>query len=193
MTQPLWTPSAERCAGAAMTEFMGHIAKVTGREIATYEDLHAFSVREPAKFWSELWTYTGVVGEKGSEPYLVDADKMPGANFFPNARLNYAENALSKRGPQTALVFWGEDKVRRRVSWDGLRGEVGQMQAVLTELGIGPGDRVAAMLPNCPEAVMGLLSVSSIGAVWSVMLARFRRPRCRRPLRPDRPACAARL
>ena len=100
MTQPLWTPSAERCAGAAMTEFMGHIAKVTGREIATYEDLHAFSVREPAKFWSELWTYTGVVGEKGSEPYLVDADKMPGANFFPNARLNYAENALSKRGPQ---------------------------------------------------------------------------------------------
>src|SRR6476620_11383916 len=167
MTQPLWTPSTERCAGAAMTEFMGHIAKVSGREIATYEDLHAFSVTESAKFWSELWTYTGVVGEKGSEPYLTDADKMPGASFFPNARLNYAENALAKRGRETALVFWGEDKVRRRVSWDELRGEVAQMQAVLTAAGIGPGDRVAAMLPNCPEAVMGLLAVSSIGAVWS--------------------------
>lgn len=167
MNEPLWAPSPERCANANLTRFMAEAAAETGRPIATFEALHAFSVAEPARFWSLLWSYLGVVGDKGAEPWLTGADQMPGAAFFPAARLNYAENLLKLRGPEPAVVFWGEDKVRRRLSRDGLRAEVGRLQAVLREAGITPHDRVAAMLPNCPEAICGLLATAATGAVWS--------------------------
>ena len=86
--------------------------------------MHRYSVAEPGAFWSGLWDFAEVVGDKGRPPYLVDADKMPGARFFPDAKLNFAENLLRHEGAGPALVFWGEDKVKRRMSWDELRGEV---------------------------------------------------------------------
>jgi acetoacetyl-CoA synthetase len=107
------------------------------------------------------------LGDKGNPPYLADESKMPGARFFPQARLNFAENLLRKDGAATALAFWGEDKVKRRVSWAELRAEVARAADALREAGVGEGDRVAAILPNMPEAIVSVLAAASIGAVWS--------------------------
>src|SRR5690606_7908254 len=101
--------------------------------------------------------------------YLIDGDKMPGARFFPNAKLNFAENLLAGAALASgdALVFRGEDKVSRRMSADELRRQTAQLQGLLSRAGIKSGDRVAAMLPNVPEAIIGMLATSSLGAVWS--------------------------
>lgn len=149
-----------------MTDFARQAAVVAGRAFTGYADLHRWSVEEPAAFWSLVWDFCGVTGEKG-ETLLVDADRMPGATFFPEARLNFAENLLRKSGPSDALVFKGEDKVDRRLSWDELASLVSRLQQLLGEVGVKKGDRVAAMLPNVPEAIAAMLATASIGAVWS--------------------------
>src|SRR5690606_17416559 len=97
----------------------------------------------------------------------VDANKLPGARFFPNARLNFAENVLRRLPEGQALVFWGEDKVKRRLSSAELKTQVAQVQAMLRDAGISAGDRVAAILPNMPEAIVSILGAAAEGAVWS--------------------------
>jgi acetoacetyl-CoA synthetase len=98
---------------------------------------------------------------------MVDGDKMPGARFFPDARLNFAENLLKKSGAGDALVFRGEDKVERRMSWDELRALVSRLQQLFSSHGVEAGDRVAAMMPNMPETIACMLAAASIGAIWS--------------------------
>ena len=167
MTDPLWTPGESRIAQSNLAAFCSWISAHTGRPLSGYHELHGFSTDYPAEFWSAIWDFAGVVGDKGLPPFLADADKMPGAVFFPAARLNFAENLLRHRGTGTALVFWGENKVKRRLNWDELRAQVGQTAAALREAGVEPGDRVAGMLPNMPEGIVGVLAAASIGAVWS--------------------------
>jgi acetoacetyl-CoA synthetase len=121
----------------------------------------------PGVFWSAIWDFCGVCGEKGPQPYISDEEKMPGASFFPNAKLNFAENLLTKHNQNAAIVFWGEDKVKRRMSWDELSALVSRLQQFMASQGIGPGDRVAAMLPNVPEAIAAMLAAASLGAIWS--------------------------
>ena len=111
-------------------------------------------------------TIRGVIGEKGGR-LLIDGDKMPGAKFFPDAQLNFAENLLRKKGAGDALVFRGEDKVSYRLSWDELHALVSRAQQALKAEGVGKGDRVAAMLPNLPESIALMLAVTSLGAIWS--------------------------
>ncbi len=158
---PLWRPSPERVAAAAMTRFM----KLEG--CADYDALYAQSIADPGRFWKAVWDFCGVVGDPGPPPYLTDADKMPGAQFFPGARLNYAENLLKRDDDSDAILFWGEDKVKRRLSRRELNQAVARCAAALKKAGIGVGDRVAGYLPNMPEAVIALLATSAIGAVWS--------------------------
>ena len=165
-TAPLWTPSAETIADAPMTEFMAEASKRAGRTIADYDALHAWSVDEREEFWSLIWDYCGIVGERGST-VLEDGDRMPGAKFFPDARLNFAENLLAGEGDGDALVFRGEDKVERRWSWDELRDQVSLLQQFMRDHGVKAGDRVAAMMPNMPETVAAMLAATSLGAVWS--------------------------
>ena len=167
MVEPLWRPSAEQVASANMSRFMAFAGEAYREPITRYADLHGLSIREPARFWSLIWDYHNVIGDKGPEPYLVDADRLPGASFFPNARLNFAENLLPKDGEEAALVFQGEDKVRSRLSWQDLRKQVSGVQQTLEELGIKPGDRIGAVLPNMPEAIAAMLGATSLGAVWS--------------------------
>ena len=164
MRKPLWEPDAARCAASNLTRFLNVLAP---RAVRSSDDLHRYSVEEPESFWAELWDFAGVKGDKGERPWLVDAERMPGARFFPHGRLNYAENALSRRGPDSALIFWGEDKVKTHMSWDELRDNVGRFQSFLADARIGSDDRVAAMLPNMPESVVGLLGTAATGAVWS--------------------------
>ncbi|MBX3598660.1 MAG: acetoacetate--CoA ligase [Rhizobiaceae bacterium] len=164
--KPLWTPSAQRIANEPITEFMAQASYRAGREFAGYDELHSWSIEEPELFWDLLWDWTDVIGEKGSVR-ISDGDKMPGAQFFPEARLNFAENLLRGKGAGDAFVFRGEDKVARRMSWDELRHEVSRLQQLFVSLGVEQGDRVAAMMPNMPETVIAMLAATSIGAVWS--------------------------
>ncbi|MEP9396916.1 acetoacetate--CoA ligase [Mesorhizobium sp. KR2-14] len=163
---PLWTPSKERIAAAPLTAFMAEASQKAGRKFSHYAELHAWSVADREAFWNLVWDFCGVVGDKG-ERVLIDGDRMPGAQFFPDASLNFAENLLKKTGPSDAIVFKGEDKVTRRLSWDELHALVSRLQQLFRSLGVKQGDRVAAMMPNMPETVAAMLAAASIGAVWS--------------------------
>ncbi|MEQ1953892.1 acetoacetate--CoA ligase [Mesorhizobium sp. CN2-181] len=164
--RPLWKPDAERIARAPLTAFTWRAEQVSGRSFSGYADLHRWSTEDREAFWNLVWDYCGVVGDKGSRT-LIDGDRMPGAAFFPDARLNFAENLLGKRGEGDALVFRGEDKAEQRMSWDELHALVSKLQRVFRSVGIEPGDRVAAMMPNMPDTVACMLAAASIGAVWS--------------------------
>ncbi len=109
---PLWTPSRERVEEAALTAFTALAQERTGRHFADYDALHAWSVEDPGAFWDLVWDYCGVVGDKGDRR-LIDGDTMPGARFFPDAKLNFAENLLRRSDDGDAIVFRGEDKVER--------------------------------------------------------------------------------
>jgi acetoacetyl-CoA synthetase len=167
MTTPLWQPNETAISRTNLAAFMRKAAERFPRKLERFQDLHEFSLSEPSAFWKLLWDVCGVKGEVGDGPYAIDVDRMPGGRFFPNARLNFAENLLARDGEDTALVFWGEDKVKRRLSWSDLRRQVGQLQSALRKAGVTAGDRVAAILPNMPEGIVGVLGVASIGAVWS--------------------------
>ena len=165
-SSPLWTPSEERLRNHPMTRFRAAAAERAGRPLPDHDSLHAWSIEDRAAFWDLVWDFCGVSGEKG-EHRLVDGDRMPGARFFPQARLNFADNLLRRHGEDDALVFRGEDRVRRRLSWNDLHDLVSRLQQLLLSVGVGEGDRVAAMMPNLPETIAGMLAAASIGAVWS--------------------------
>ncbi len=164
--RPLWTPSAKRIEAANLTKFRRKAENRTGIRLANYAALHAWSVDPVGDFWDMLWDYGEVAGIKGSKR-IADGDKLPGAKYYPDTKLNFAENLLKTTGTTDALVFWGEDKVKRRLSWDDLHALVSRLQQLFEKLGVKAGDRVAAMLPNMPEAVACMLAATSLGAVWS--------------------------
>jgi acetoacetyl-CoA synthetase len=164
---PLWRPSDDRIKSSNLTRFMAHVEKEWGVKTGSFAALHACSAAEPERFWRSLWSFCGVRASTQGKTVLVDGDKMPGAKFFPDARLNFAENLLRRRGSGDAMVFWGEDRVRRRMTWDELYDQVGRFAAALRRHGIKPGDRIAGYMPNMPETVVAALAAASIGAVWS--------------------------
>ncbi len=167
MSEPLWQPSAERIARSNLAAFMTAAHRDWGVEVTDYPTLYRWSVAAPEKFWRSVWKFTGVVGEGPGETVLADGGRMPGAHFFPEARLNFAENLLRRRDGSDALVFRGEDRVERRVSHAELHASVSRLARALAAQGVGPGDRVAGYLPNMPETVMAMLATTSLGAVWS--------------------------
>ncbi|SMH39582.1 acetoacetate--CoA ligase [Mesorhizobium australicum] len=164
--KPLWTPSSASVEAAPMTRFMRAAEKAGAGPLSGFDDLHRWSIEDREAFWNLVWDFTGIVGEKGSR-VLVDGDRMPGGSFFPDAKLNFAENLLKMRGAGDAIVFKGEDKVSRRMSWDELRALVSRLQQVFAAAGVKAGDRVAAMMPNMPETVACMLATASLGAIWS--------------------------
>ncbi|RUX00826.1 acetoacetate--CoA ligase [Mesorhizobium sp. M8A.F.Ca.ET.059.01.1.1] len=163
---PLWTPTRDRIDAAPMTAFLKAAAAQADASFSSYAELRAWSIDNREGFWSLVWDFCGIVGEKG-ERVLVDGNKMPGASFFPDATLNFAENLLKKTGSGDAIVFHGEDKVERRLSWNELHALTSRLQQLFLSLGVKKGDRIAAMIPNMPEAVAAMLATASIGAVWS--------------------------
>ncbi|MEF8766730.1 MAG: acetoacetate--CoA ligase [Candidatus Accumulibacter phosphatis] len=165
----LWRPSAERIAAARLSAFIAAIHSRWQFDCADYASLWRWSVAQPEAFWTSLWEQCGVLGERGPT-VLENGEWMPGAHWFPQARLNYAENLLrhhAARPDTDALVFWGEDKCRRRLSHAELYAQVSRCAQALQAAGIGQGDRVAAYLPNLPEALIAMLATTSLGAIWS--------------------------
>jgi acetoacetyl-CoA synthetase len=164
---PLWSPSRERLEGSQLREFWRHAENETGYRFASYEALQRWSVDFSDVFWRLAWDFCGVIGEPGTGPALVDGDQMPGARFFPEASLNFAENLLRRDDNAEALVFRSEPGERRSIAFGELRARVASLAAALRDMGVGPGDRVAAYMPNIPETVIAMLAATSIGAAWS--------------------------
>ncbi len=163
---PLWTPSPAYVSATPIAQFMKSAETRGAGALSGFDDLHRWSVDHREDFWNLVWDFCGITGEKG-ERILIDGDRMPGAQFFPDAKLNFAENLLKKRGGSDAMVFKGEDKVLRRMSWDELHALVSRLQQAFRAAGVKSGDRIAAMMPNMPETVACMLAAASLGAIWS--------------------------
>ena len=166
MNEMLWQPGKERVQKAQLTAFMKRLSRESGRTLGDYDALWRFSIAEQDTFWNAVWDFCGVVGEKGSRIVEPGQDILT-ARYFPDARLNYAENILKAQGNRTAIVFCGEDGSHREMSHDELRNGVACMQEAMRQDGIGPGDTVAGVVANLPEAIVAMLATASLGATWS--------------------------
>ena len=167
MGQPLWRPDSKRVAAANITAFAEQVAREHRITIGDYAALHRWSVERAEHFWEALWSFGGVVADTRGEVVVADRERMPGARWFPGARLNFAENLLRHRGPEPAIIFQGERGGARTLSHDQLQREVARLAHALQRHGIAPGDRIAGYMPNIPETVIAMLATTALGAVWT--------------------------
>jgi acetoacetyl-CoA synthetase len=174
--QLLWTPSAERIAASEATRFLAWLERERGLAFASYAELQAWSVADLDGFWSAVWAYYDV---HSTQPYerVVGDRTMPGARFFPGSRVNYAEHMLRherRAAPgETVFVHASETRALARMTWHELGASVRAFATALRELGIGPGDRVVAYMPNIPETAIAMLATTAIGAIWSSAAPEF--------------------
>jgi len=165
-SEPLWAPSQTRIATSRVTRFSHQLGKRTQTQFADFRALHRSSVLDPRSFWAELWDFCGVIGDRGDR-IAIDLDRMPGARFFPDARLNFAENVLRRRDDTLAIFAMSEAGVERRLTYRELAREVMRTAQALRTSGVGAGDRVCGMVANVPEAIVATLAAASLGAIWS--------------------------
>ncbi len=164
--QPMWAPSNERMETSLLAKFMAATSKQSGITSLDYDAIWHWSVSSPVAFWDALWDFCGVIGDK-SAPVVNDTDRLIDAQFFPNAKINFAENLLGHAGDGPSIIFRSENGGRTEWSWDDLKQTVSKLQQVLIAQGISEGDRVAGFVPNVPETIAAMLAVTSLGAVWS--------------------------
>ena len=167
MNQPIWQPSELRIAHANISAYQDFLWDTYDLKFRDYESLHRWSVEDLVTFWSSIWDFCEVIGSKGNRVCSKNNDMLE-AEFFPEATLNFAENLLRRRDSDDAIVFWSEDKhkLHRRLCWRQLHEEVSKLQQAFKEMGIQPGDRIAAYMANTPEAVIAMLACTSLGAIW---------------------------
>ncbi len=154
-------------AAANLTAFMKAAEADGGMALPDFAALHRWSVDQPEKFWRALWSFAGVIAGSQGERVLVDGDKMPGTKWFPEARLNFAENLLRRRDHDPAIIFWNEQRTRQTLSFAELYDRVSVVAQALAREGVEVGDRVGGFMPNMPEAIIAMLAATSLGAVWS--------------------------
>lgn len=167
MGKQLWSPSEERVASANMTRFMDFVNRRRSRRFGSYDELYRWSIDNIRDFWAAMWEFGGIIASRPYDSVVDDLEKMPGAEWFGGARLNFAENLLRYRDDRTALVFRGEGRDSLRISYSELYSRTSELARALREAGVGPGDRVAGYLPNIPETVIAMLAATSLGAIWS--------------------------
>ncbi|MGM0453638.1 MAG: acetoacetate--CoA ligase [Thermodesulfobacteriota bacterium] len=167
MSEILWQPSEERIQQTNMYRFIEFVNRRHGLHITDYEGLYQWSVTEIADFWAAVWDFVEVKASRPYEQVVDDLSKMPGAEWFPGARLNFAENLLRYRDEETALIFKGENQSPVYLTYAELYDEVARMAASLRELGIQPGERVVGYMPNMHQTIIGMLAAASLGATWS--------------------------
>jgi len=165
MKKPIWQPSELRIARANLSAYLDDIKDNYELECNDYQALHQWSIDNRESFWASIWDFCDVLGDKGAR-VLLESDRMIDERFFPDAKLNFAENLLRRRDSDDAIVFWAEEKLHRRLSWRQLYDEVSRLQQAFKGLGLKPGDRVAAYMANTPETVIAMLACTSLGATW---------------------------
>ncbi|MDH3630219.1 MAG: acetoacetate--CoA ligase [Gammaproteobacteria bacterium] len=164
--QPLWTPSQASIDAANMTRFIAQVNQRHDLSINDYDALYQWSTDQKETFWSEAWDFFEIIGDKG-ERILIDGEDIEKAQWFPDATLNFAENLLRKKNDEIAIYFRAEDQVDYSLTYRELYDQVASVSDWLKMNGLKPGDRVAAYLPNMPEAVVAMLAATSLGAVWT--------------------------
>ncbi len=167
MTKPLWTPSPERVEAARITGFMRRVSEARGLALADYDDLWRWSVDDIAGFWEEVFNDASPVVSAPPTAVVEHADQMPGARFFPGAKLSFAENLLRHRSDRVAIHWRDEIGREQKVTYAELYDEVARMAAFLDDQGVFEGDVVAAYLPNRIEAIVTMLAASAIGATFT--------------------------
>jgi len=167
MKVPLWQPSEERKDQAAVTGFISLVNDRHGTRISSYNDLYDWSVSNIPEFWADVWDFVGIKASRRYDAVVDDETRMPGAKWFIGARMNFAENLLRFRDARTAFVFQGETQKTVRMSYAELHDAVARLARSLRDMGIRPGDRVAAYMPNMIETAVAMLASTSIGAVWA--------------------------
>jgi acetoacetyl-CoA synthetase len=165
LSTPIWKPNESQILNANVTKFISFVNQERGLKLSNYWDLHQFSIDHSDNFWRLCADYCGAVGDF-SGPKRV-GESMVDTQWFPEAKLNFAETMLSRRDEKDAIVFRGENKIELRLSFSDLYLQVAKVQSHMRSCGVGPGDRVAAFLPNHPAAIIGMLATTSIGAIWS--------------------------
>ena len=163
----LWEPTERAIEEAQLTQFARQLVRKRKLELNTYPDFYRWTVDNPEEFWSDVWEGCGLIASRKGSTVLVDGNKMPGAKWFPDARLNFAENLLRRGDRGDAYVFWDERGFNRRVSYSDLTSDVSRAAQALAQLGLRAGDRAAAFIPNMPETGMLALAALSQGIVWS--------------------------
>ena len=166
--QPLWQPSTERIARSQLAQFTAFVkARFPEAEVSDYQQLHQWSITATEDFWRSIWDFCDVISSQSSDRVVTDLDRMPGASWFPEAQLNFAENLLRRRGDSTAIVSLLENGTRTEISFDALYAQVAALSAALKSHGVVAGDRVAGFMPNVTETVVAMLAATSLGAVWT--------------------------
>ncbi len=167
MLKPLWEPSEQRIKDSNMYRFMQSVNHTHGTRFTDYDALYQWSVDNIEAFWAEIWRFAEIKASKGYEKVIDDPTRMPGAHWFKGSRMNFAENLLRYRDDKTALIFKGEDTVRRVLTYKELYAATAKVAASLRDAGVTPGDRVVGFMPNMPEAIIAMLAATSLGATWS--------------------------
>jgi len=167
MSKLLWKPSEERKRNANMSKFMDFVNKRYDKSFHSYFELYDWSINNIPDFWASVWDFTGIKSSKGYQTVVDDLGKFPGAKWFTGARLNFAENLLRYRDAHTAFIFKGETQKSTRMSYAELYDSVARLAKSLRQMGVAPGDRVAAYMPNMMETATAMLAATSIGATWA--------------------------
>ncbi len=167
MAELLWEPSKSKIEKTNMYRFMQDVNDRFGRSFSKYEELYRWSVDNIPDFWAAMWDFAQIKASRKYDRVVDDLSKMPGAKWFPGARLNFAENLLRYRDDRTAIAFKGENREPVKLSYAELYDETARVADSLKKLGVAPGDRVAGFMPNMPHSVVGMLAAASIGAAWS--------------------------
>jgi len=167
MGKLLWRPSEERVKQANMTRFIDFVTKKYGLEINSYAQLYNWSIENILDFWAAMWEFGGIKASRGYNKVVDDLSKFPGARWFIGARLNFAENLLRYRDDNIAFVFKGEKQKSAKMTYAELYNIVARLAESLREMGIAPGDRVCAYMPNLIETAVAMLAATSIGATWA--------------------------
>ena len=166
MSEKLWSPTHETVRNSLLSQFTNEVADQGAGSFDDYDALHQWSVENPADFWAAYWDFAELKASQKGDIAVKDLDRFPGASWFPEAKLNYAENLLGTRSSKTAFVSILENGERKSISYEELYLETNNLQSFL-RAHISIGDRVAGWLPNTIETVVAMLATSSLGGVWS--------------------------
>jgi acetoacetyl-CoA synthetase len=163
----LWSPSQERVRQANISRFIELVNRKYGLKIESYRELYDWSIEKITDFWAAMWEFANIIASRGYDEVVDDLDRFPGARWFPGARLNFAENLLRHDDDRPAFVFKGETQRSARMTFGELHGQVARLAVSLREIGVRPGDRVCAYMPNLIETAVAMLAATSIGAIWA--------------------------
>jgi len=167
MGKLLWQPSEELVKRANMTKFIDFVNKKYGLEINSYAQLYNWSIENIPDFWAAMWEFGGIKASREYDKVVDNLNKFPGARWFIGAKLNFAENLLRYRDTRAAFTFKGETQKSARMTYAEVYNSVARLGKSLREIGIVPGDRVCAYMPNLMETAIAMLATTSIGATWA--------------------------